>query len=76
LELVHDTPEPRIQFLDIAEGEIDRGPITGGTLALRVANGLRRADLTRPTANERDGWAQAAKHLKKRFDEDRGGRCT
>ncbi len=68
LQLVDGSPEAKAQFLDIAQAEIAQGPITGGTLAFRVSEGLRAAGLVRPRADEPDGWAKTAGQLKLRFD--------
>ena len=68
LDLVQDSPDARARFLEIVHAEIERGPITGGSMALRVALALKAAGLTRSRAEEPDGNAERASPLRERFD--------
>ena len=69
LELVHDSPEARAQFLEIVRTEIERGPITGSSMAFRVSLAIKAAALARPRAEEPDGNARTASRLRERFDQ-------
>ena len=60
-ELVYDAPGNRDRFFESVRREIERGPITGPTLSLRVALGLRHAGLTTAASDLADPWGRIAK---------------
>jgi len=61
--LVSDGPEDRLTFLRLLKEEMEREPITGPSIALRLADAMRRGGMTRPAAHLPDPWARKSKVL-------------
>ena len=62
--LVRDTPGDRDVFADASRREIERGPITGPSLACRLASVLTRAGIALPAGHVPDpGGLTAAQRL-------------
>jgi hypothetical protein len=58
--LVRDADDEREAFLRLVRDEQARGPITGGSLALRVAESLTTAGIAFPAALVPDPWGRTA----------------
>src|SRR5262245_15509537 len=62
--LVRNAPGDKETFLNLVKKEVDRGPITGPSLALRIANALKDAGIALPSGDVPDPWGKVAE---KRF---------
>ena len=58
--LVRDAPGDRDLFFSFLGRELERGPITGPTVALRVGTALESAGITLPAGTVPDPWAKIA----------------
>jgi hypothetical protein len=58
--LVHDRPGDRDRFFEIVRRTLEQGPITGPTVARRVAIGIRGAGLTVRSEDPPDPMAKIA----------------
>jgi len=58
--LVRDDPGDRDMFLRSLEMELERGEITGPSVALRVASALSSAGIVRPPGMLPDPWGEVA----------------
>ena len=58
--LVRNAPGDRETFVDVVRYQIGRGPITGPSVARRVANQLQAVGITLPSGAAPDPWGKIA----------------
>lgn len=59
--LVRNQPGDSEAFLSLVRQEIDRGPITGPSVALRVETALKTVGIALPSGSTLDPWGKIAK---------------
>lgn len=65
--LVRDAPGDSDAFVNFVREEIDRGPITGPSVAFRVARALEIAGIALPAGKAPDPWAKIAQERLKKL---------
>ena len=65
--LVRNAPGDSETFKKLLREQIDRGPITGPSVALRVASALERAGIGLPIGEAPDPWGKTAQERRKAF---------
>jgi hypothetical protein len=65
--LVRDSPDDSDTFINLVRKETDRGPITGFSIAKRIAIALEDVGITLPTGNVPDPWARIAKERARNY---------
>jgi hypothetical protein len=58
--LVRNAPGDSETFISLVRQEIDRGPITGPSVALRVATSLKGVGIALPAGETPDPWGKIA----------------
>jgi len=65
--LVRNEPGDAEVFQKVVRKEMARGPITGPTIALRVANALKAAGIATPSGEAPDPWGKIAEEKRQSF---------
>lgn len=71
--LVRNAPGDSETFISLVRQEIDRGPVTGPSVALRVATALEGAGIALPAGEAPDPWGKIAEERLKGISSGKPG---